>query len=458
MKAVCCLESSKALDHNLIDKYSLSEKELIDNAAKGAYDLIKDKLIGKKVLFIIGKGNNGSDGLEIARLLSRESRNISLLYISEEGNSENMRRRGIVSFIDRAFDVYGFDVIVDSLFGFGFHGTLDSEISDLITRINQSGSYVISIDVSSAMMVIANETIVFMTYKQELFHPMYRANAGIIRLVNPGFPESELEVSSDDCYLINSDDLSVKPFSISDYKNTRGHVCILGGSDKYPGAPILSIRSAIKSGAGLATLISSDSVLKLVYSSYPSIMLSHDDIDDLSHFSSIIVGPGWDSGNERLLDLALSSNKGIVIDADAIKLMKGKTLNDNGVITPHVGEYRTLCALLGIDNGLSNARNLAASIKEAANRLKCVVVLKSSAIWISDGHSIFIYDGHNPTLGVAGSGDVLSGIIGALLASGESALDAAINGVIIHQEAGKRARAKYGFYMAEELIGEIVRP
>ena len=97
------------------------------------------------------------------------------------------------------------------------------------------------------------------------------------------------------------------------------------------------------------------------------------------------------------------------------------------------------------------------SLKALSDKLECVVVLKSSTVWITDKDRVFIFDGANPSLGVAGSGDVLSGIIASLLAQGVGLLDAAINGVIIHQSAGRRAKEKYGYYSAEELIGEIVR-
>lgn len=458
MKPVYSLKSASSLDRSLISAYALSESSLIDGAANGAYRIIKKRVLNKKVLFVIGKGNNGSDGLELARILSKESNRISILYLSDDGNDENLKRREKVSFLPRAFEVSGYDVIVDCIFGFGFKGELDGIYRDIINEINSSGSYIISLDVPSAGKIIANETVVFMANKVELLEPLSRVNSGILHLVNPGFPENELVSSNDNIYLLDDEDLDIQPFRLSDYKNTRGHIAVIGGSRKYPGAPVLSIQGAIKSGVGLATLISKKEVLSLVYSSYPSILLQEEDDIDFDKYSAIVVGPGWDSGSEPLLQRAIESQKPLVIDADGIKLLKDKHLGWNGVITPHLGEYRKLCEEFGIDTGFGDAEKLLASISYVARRLECIVVLKGSVLWISDGDKLFIYDGHNPSLGVAGSGDILSGIIGALLSSGETPLKGAVNGVILHQIAGRKAHEKYGYYMAEKLIEEIERP
>ena len=125
------------------------------------------------------------------------------------------------------------------------------------------------------------------------------------------------------------------------------------------------------------------------------------------------------------------------------------------MLTPHVGEYRRLCVALGIDDALSDPDTLPYKLREIASHLDAVIVLKAASVWIADRDAVYIYHGANPSLGVAGSGDVLSGIIGALLAAGEKPLNAAIDGVILHQRAGRNAHNTYGFYSAEELILEV---
>ena len=436
MRPLYSAESAKKLDHYLIEKHSLSESALIDSAAKEVFDAVRDKLLSKRVLFLIGPGNNGADGLEMARLLSRENQNISLFFLSENGSVETTKRRDKYSYINRAFEVSGYDVIVDALFGFSFRGEADDYLLEIINEVNSSGSFVISIDIPSANLIRADVTVSLMCSKLELYHPLERSR-------------------SEDSFLFDESDLSLKDIPLDGYKNTRGHVAVLGGSDSYPGAPILTSLAAFHAGAGLVTLISNDFVLERAFKHHPSIMQSNG--DDLSKFSSLAIGPGWDTGSEKLLERAISSGKNMVIDADGIKLLKDKKLGHRAILTPHIGEYKRLCSLLGIDNGLDSADSLRKSLKALSDELECVVVLKSSTVWISNGESLFVFDGANPSLGVAGSGDVLCGIIASLLAQGAELLDAAINGVIMHQSAGRRAKERYGYYSAEELIGEIVR-
>ena len=141
-----------------------------------------------------------------------------------------------------------------------------------------------------------------------------------------------------------------------------------------------------------------------------------------------------------------------MLDADGLKFASGHDFGNKAVLTPHIGEYRRLMASMDMDDGLGSALSLAEALRALARRLSAVIVLKSSTVWITAGDDIYIYDGANPSLGVAGSGDVLSGVIATLLAAGEEPLRAAIDGVILHQRAGRKAHEDYGFYSADELI------
>lgn len=457
MKPLFSIKEAKELDHALIEKHSLSEPALIDSAAKEAFDAVKDKLLHGSVLFLIGPGNNGSDGLEMARLLSRENQRVSLFFLSEKGSSENMRRRERLSYLDRAFEIKGYDVIVDALFGFSFHGGADESLLEIINEVNDSGSFVVSIDVPSAFLIRADITVELMCGKLELYHPLQRARAGRIILRNPGFPEEDIILAAKDSFLIEDSDYSLSDLPSDFYKKTRGHVAVMGGSEKYPGAPILTSLAAFHASAGLLTLISEKSVLDRAYSSYPSIM-QREDASDLSIYDAIAIGPGWGSGSAEKFRCAVESGKPLVIDADGIKhIKKGDYFSDKAIITPHIGEYKRLCDSLSIQAGLESTDSLKASLTALSSMLGCVVVLKSSTVWIAYSGRIYVYDGVNPSLGVAGSGDVLTGIIASLLAQGTPLVDAAISGVIMHQKAGRKARDKYGYYSAEELIGEIER-
>ena len=281
----------------------------------------------------------------------------------------------------------------------------------------------------------------------EFYLPSLRAGCG--RIITAGGEDAP----HDGICLLSDDDSRMIRFSSDGFKNSRGHIAVIGGSDKYTGAPRLAARAAFFSGAGLVTIITDSERIR---DENPAVMIAPYGCD-LSRFDALAMGPGWGEGSAAEFDRAASSGKNIVIDADALTLVPGHSFSHRAVLTPHIGEYRRLMSAMDIPCGLESAASLAAALRELALRTESVVVLKSSVLWITDGGNIFIYDGSNPSLGVAGSGDVLCGIIASLMGAGESPERAAIDGVILHQRAGRKAHEKYGFYSAEELILEVGR-
>ena len=448
MRPILSLKASSRLDHALIAEYGLDESTLIDNAAKKAFELTREYVSGR-VLVMVGPGNNGSDGLALSLLLLEAGVKPDIFILSEKGNSENIRRRTLLpSSLDIVESTYGYDTVYDALFGFGFHGEADERTKAAIEGAN-TGKIVISLDVPSASLVNADVTVAFMALKDVFFEPSLRKNAGKILLANPGFPDKETENAETNMFLLSDTDSSMPVFSISDYKNSRGHIAIVGGSDKYTGAPRLSARAAFFSGAGLVTIITDSERIR---DENPAVIISSPENEDLSHFDALAVGPGWGDGNRELFRRVVESGKNFVIDADALRFVSGHVFSYRAVLTPHIGEYRRLMASLSIPDGLGDPETLSSSLRSLSQKTESVVVLKSSVLWITDGERIFVYDGSNPSIGVAGSGDVLSGIITALMGEGESPLRAAIDGVILHQRAGKKAHEEYGYYSAEELI------
>lgn len=452
MENLYSLSISSKMDHELIERHSLSEEKLIDSAAKGAFDFTLKHIENKKVLFLVGKGNNGSDALEMARLSLEKAKNVFVYCLFENGNEENMRRRELlpgnifVSSIPQDIDT-----LVDGVFGFSFHGVMKEELQRLFKAVDDSSFFKIALDVPSGFSYRADVTVSFMCKKREMYYPENRNKCGLIYSFNPGFPEKEYYDS--DTKLLSEIDYSVPSFTLSDYKNTRGHLLIAGGSPRYTGAPLLSSLSAFHSGCGLVSLCSDRSVLDRVYSSYPSIMGVDKETIGKVRNNAFLLGPGWDEGDRDIVDYAIRSGKPIVLDADAIKLIrKGDCFDSKAVITPHYGEFRTLLKNLEIDGDDFLSKGVLASCM-----LDAVLVVKTSVVWIIYKDKTYVYDGSNPSLGVAGSGDVLSGIIGSFLSSGMDTLKSAINGVILHQKSGKKLSERLGFYSSEDLIEEIGR-
>ena len=453
MVPVFSLGNAAERDHQLIEKYHLSESALIESAAAGVFSAVSSVLHGR-ILIIVGPGNNGSDGLALFCILRANGYNPDLLFLYEKGNEENLRRRReLPSNVHIVSSASGYDVVFDALFGFSFHGTPDARTAEVLKEA-RSAKTVISVDVPSCNQIEADYTVVLMCWKTILFEPTKRGMAGKLFLHNPGFPENELKASPDNIYLLSESDLKLPQIKISDYKNTRGHLGIIGGSERYTGAPRLAARAAFFSGAGLVSIITES---ERVRDENPAVIISSPEDADFAKYGALVIGPGWAEGNKALFERALDSGKNLVLDADALPFVPGHKMGYRAVLTPHIGEYKKLAASLSVPDGLGDAEMLAESLRAIARETESVVVLKASTVWITDGSEIRIYDGANPSLGVAGSGDVLAGIIGTMLLSASSPFEAATNGVLLHQKAGLKAHEEYGYYSAEELILSVGR-
>lgn len=444
-------EEAQTLDKSLIESFSLSERSLVGNVAVLTYTKYRSLFDGKRVLFVVGKGNNGSDALSLASIVEKNAEKIFIYCHYEKGNSENEYRKSLLSpslFVDEI--ISDVDTVVDGLFGSGYRKEIDERTEIVIKAVNAMDASVIALDSPSSYRVKADYTISFMCFKKEMFLPSLRSFSGEVTLVNPGFPPGEIK-GDGRRFLLSDSDYSTAPFSCGDYKNSRGMVTVVGGSNRYPGAPILSALASFHAGAGKTAVVSSSTVRSAVLSSYPSIMVSSPSLP-LPLSQCYVVGPGWNRGSRSALTKVIESGKRMVVDADAIKHLPGLKLSRRGVITPHIGEYKRLIKSLGIDDG-----DLEESLKKTADILECIVVLKGATTIITDGEKFYYVDGANPSLGVAGSGDVLAGITGAFLASSDDILKSAVNAVILHQRCGRLLEKSLGFYSAEDIIGAVGR-
>lgn len=416
---------------------SLDTAALVENAARLAFASIEEDVRSKHVLILAGPGNNGSDALSLSLLLDNSS--VSILLVKGKRGSINLdllkkvEEKGI-----RITDeIENPDVIIDGIYGSSFHPPLDCDTAALIEKANNTDALKIALDIPSAFLFEADKTISFTFYKKECFYPENRKKCGRLFLSNPGFDEKAVSSVLTDTFLIEDSDYKKAEEKDWDYKNTKGHLLIKGGSDKYPGAAIISARAAFCSSIGLVSLKSRNK--NIVYQ-YPQIINGE---DEDGRYDAVLAGPGW--GNDRSHD-ELATDLPLVIDADGLKAIeKGDYFSFNAVLTPHVGEFRFLCTLLGI----------AEDVRTLSRTLGAVVVKKSHIVEISDGVRMFIYDGMNSSLAIAGSGDVLSAIIATFMAKGQKPLDAAVNATIVHQKSGRSARKKYRHYDILKLLDEV---
>lgn len=433
-----------ALDGDLRARYHLESSDLVCRAAGNVLALTRDRILSKHVLVLVGRGNNGSDALSYA-LLAKDLCHISLWFCPGTANELNshLRRRCAAAGLEIVSDPVCCDVVVDGIFGCAFHPPVSDEVMAVIDKVNAMDAYRISMDVPSAYLFKADLCVTFSILKREQYTIENRGCCGKIVLSNPGFPESELKKVASDVMLLEDGDYSVGPVPDVSFKNRRGHVAVLGGSSRYTGAPRLSAKASFHAGAGLVSIYTSSDAYLAVSTYLPAIVRCGGFHDE--GYDSLVIGPGW--GDEGSRD-AFFLPKKKVLDADAIKLIrKGDRFSGLAIITPHVGEFRRLCSNLGLEED--------AGIVSSA--LDAVVVLKSHVTEVAFASKRFICDGMNASLGVAGSGDVLAGIIGAFLASGQDVLEAAVNGVLLHRKCGRACRDRLGFYDSLELVKEVGR-
>ncbi|MCF7945283.1 MAG: NAD(P)H-hydrate dehydratase [Spirochaetia bacterium] len=333
----------------------------------------------------------------------------------------------------------------------------------------------------------ADLTINMGLQKRFFFFPHILPLMGKRVTVNPGFPHFLLDSISEAPVIIRSEDINLPPIPVDSYKNKRGHAAVFAGAVGTTGAAALSAQACSRMRTGLVTVFADEEIYSTIAAKLDSQMVVPKITDEhigneKKKFTSFIIGPGWGRAHHRFMQLlsALESDVRGVIDADGIavlrKLLEEKRINmddglsGNWVITPHPGEFDPLYDLLREEKKYET--NADASKKEQslfkinddifekvrfiAKKIKCCVVYKTHAIIIASPEGeIFVIEGNNPAMGTAGSGDVLSGMIGGLIAQGISITESACIGSFIHQYIGRKLFEKEGWFIAEDLVKEI---
>ncbi len=281
--------------------------------------------------------------------------------------------------------------------------------------------------------------------KDFCFFPSGREVCGHLTAVPLGFPHPAAHSAE----LVIEDDLAdlVPRVPQSAYKGRRGHVALFGGAAGMTGAIVLAARSAAAAGAGLVSLGVDDQVLSLVAPQVNAFQVrsASETLSRVSRYDALVVGPGWGDGDRAELFAGLwSTELPLVIDADALAVWNSEPRPPRKapvVITPHPGEFRRLGA----------GEPSVAAARELARSRGVVVVLKGAVTWVVDADRGRVWDGPNPALGTGGSGDCLSGVVGALLAMGLSGLDAASAAVALHGLAGRDLAQKHGWFTADRI-------
>ena len=461
----------RALDRAVTALFGIPGITLMERAAAAALRHLRRRWPkARRIAVLCGHGNNGGDGFLLARLASEEGLEVSLEVVGPgarlRGDAREAARRCGEAGIPAATgepDLSRFDVVVDAMFGTGLDREVGGPYVRAIERINRCARPVLSLDVPSGLhsdtgvrlgaTVRADSTITFIGLKQGLYTGEGPEVAGRVAFDSLQVPEAAYACAVPNARLMYlrqfREVLRARPRH--SHKGHFGHVLVIGGDEGMPGAPRLAAEAAARSGAGLVTVATRSAHAALIPAARPEIMSrgveSRSALRPLLERSSIVaIGPGLGTATwgRTMLEAVLGAGRPMVLDADALNLVAREFADldlDGAVLTPHPGEA---ARLLGIEVAQVAADRFAAA-ERIRSRTGAVVVLKGAGTLVEDHHQLVsVCAGGNPGMASAGMGDVLCGVIAALLAQGLSPSLAARMGVCVHAEAADRAAEEGG--------------
>jgi len=483
----------QAADRHAIEKIGIPGLVLMENAGIKALitlEKILGGLKGKRFTIVCGKGNNGGDGLVIARHLynNNVAAQVFIAAPPEEMTAEARQNCEILAKIglepallkhrrdiDRLRIAMEFsECVVDCLFGIGIKGDIAGFQADIVRAMNDTRACRVAIDVPSGLCATtgnlsdpsfnAQYTITLGAPKIGLFVFPGKRAAGEVWVADISLPETSAASAGCQHFLLTSDMVAsiLPPRDDGMHKGDGGKALLMAGSADYPGAGIIASYGALRSGTGIVQLLLPDCLRgNLSCQALPEVIVNYlpsrdggfaidaGQANDLAGSTGcLLIGPGWGRSNSRAESLkhVLKSWKNLAVaDADALNLISDHKLIKHAsgplILTPHVGEMARLTGKT-IEEIKSDQIGIA---RDFAVKHKLLVVLKSAVTVIAEpGGKVFICSRPNSGMARGGSGDLLAGLICGLAASGISPLHAALAGVFLLAEAGETARNELG--------------
>lgn len=462
------------LDKNATQSYAIPQELLMENAARGMCEFISASLpLHSRLLFLCGSGNNGADCLALARMLAGDFKITLILPLGTKSDlaklqlrsCEILAQKGFLEIIsgdclseDCSFEK--FSGIVDGLFGAGFKGDFTPQIQALIQKANAQKALKIACDIPSGIDSLGNPrtlddkpfafradfTLSMGALKIGLFSDLAKDFVGEVRLLNLGIPSS-LFCPHSVFKLLESQDF--KPplrERQNTHKGTFGHLSVICGTKQ--GAGILAGLASVRIGAGLTTLITTSSLLNPPYELMQSPNIP-------SNTTAILIGMGYGRDNPLNFKL-LDFNVPLLLDADIfyhtcfLELLKAQ----NCILTPHPKEFveilkRTKIAQISLEELQQNRFTYA--LEFSKNYPNATLLLKGANPIIIQNGSLFINPLGSSILAKGGSGDVLAGLIGGLLAQGYSCLEACIQGSLAHTLSANQIAQTYANFSLSPL-------
>lgn len=473
----------KEVDAATCQSQEISSLDLMDRAAETVTaEIVARFMPNQRIVVFAGPGNNGGDALAVARMLIEQGYvNVEIFHFNVTGklsyDCDEERKRLItvngVNFnpVTHEFNPPALsreDVVVDGLFGSGLNQPLQGGFVAVARYINESGAYVISIDLPSGLFGDSNEQVnlrdvvhanLTLSFQLPRLSFMFAENAPVLgewKLLDIGLDRDKIREASTDYYVIDRQNVAPMlrerdPFS---GKRDYGSTLIFAGSTGMMGAAVMCAQACLRSGAGLVTVHSVRTGMSIVQTALPEAMFEPDRNDHFigdmrihHNHQAVAVGPGLGTNEhtvEALQDLLQHVTQPLVIDADALNCIAARPsllslLPPKAIITPHAGEFDRI-----FGEQRSSEERLRTAV-EMSRRYNIIIVLKShhTAVVRPTGRVYFNMTG-NAGMATAGAGDVLTGVIAAFLSQGYSPEYAAAIGVFLHGIAGDMAAEKYG--------------
>lgn len=473
----------RELDRRAIEDHGIPGYTLMARAGEYAYRISRERWGQRRLVAICGAGNNAGDGYVIARLALDAGAEAEVLYLVEPDRLSGDAATAARDYAEAGGIWRPFEgelpetdgVVVDALLGTGLDRPVGGRFAGAVEAINRSSGPVLAVDVPSGLnaetgavmgtAVHADATVTFVGMKTGLLTGHGPDHCGEIFYDSLGVPGEVFEGIPVKARLIADSEMRRKlgPRPRDAHKGLSGHVVIVGGGEGMPGAARLAGEAALRAGAGLVSVATRPEHVAAVAAGRPELMCrgirAGDDLAPLLERANVIaIGPGLGQTDwsRMLLDMVLSTEKPLVADADALNLIAAEDhARNNWILTPHPGEA---ARLLNTDASEVQADRFQAVEKISAD-FQAVTVLKGAGSLVCDCEGgISLCRAGNPGMAVAGMGDVLTGVIAALVAQGLGLTDAARIGVLVHARAGDEAsRVGERGMMASDLFPWIRR-
>lgn len=466
-------EEMYTIDRYTMEKMGLTGPMLMENAGQSlVFHMLPYFEKNERIAVMIGAGNNGGDGFVVSRQLQSLGYSVDTWVISSlekmKGDAlfhyKVYERSGysVYSLERDGFDLFtrlmpSYTLLIDALLGIGVKGELLTPYKEVIEIMNQSNARIFSVDIPSGILadekedngaIQARMTFTLHCYKQSAFLYPARNHYGEVIVCPIGIPKKAEETVSRSCSIWTNQKvrLTLPRRKEDSFKGTYGKLLVIGGSKGMPGAVMMTAKSALRSGAGLTTMLIPSSIRKVVSSNITEAMFIEAEDEqgyfaselsvDFSHFDTIAIGPGMGraKGCEKVVAQVLETNRPLLIDADALYFvakLKDRLLKRTAptIVTPHTGE---MARLTGYDVAYIEKNRFDVAQEFAMNYQTYVVLKGPFTIVSTPTGEQFVNPTGNPALAKGGSGDVLTGIIAGLLKQHSNVQQAISNACFIH--------------------------